>query len=381
MRKLIPVVLTLLALWGCGEQPRPRESVAAGAPLPVRVATAESVEWSAAYEATGTVRARTAAVLSSKVMGYVREVRFQTGETVAAGQPLIVLDARDLEAGYRQAEAALAEARSGLPEADNAVKAAQAQVDLATVTFRRMQALFEKKSISNQEFDEAQARLRVAQAGAEMAEARRHQFTAKIRQAEQALASAGIARGYAEIKAPFAGIVTERRVEPGNLAAPGAPLATLEQAGSYRLEVPVEESRLVAIHAGHPVAVRLDALDRSIQARVSEIVPTVDASSRAFLVKIDLPGAPRLRSGLYGRASFPVGSRRVLAIPAEALVEQGQVQSAFAVEDSVARNRLITAGERRQGWVEVLSGLRPGDRVVVSRPPALADGARVEVRP
>jgi RND family efflux transporter MFP subunit len=314
-------------------------------------------------------------------MGYVREVRFQAGDYVRAGQLLVVIEAKDLDAQRAQAEAGVREARGALPEVAGAVASAQANLDLAAQTFARMKDLFEKKSVSNQEFDEASARFKVARAGREMAIAKREQLQARIRQAEEAQRAAGVMLNYAGIKAPFAGTVTGKRVEPGVLATPGMPLATIEQAGVYRLETQVEESRIARMRVGQPVSVSIDSLDKTVAARVSEIVPAVDAASRAFLVKIDIPGVPQLRSGLFGRARFPLGARQVLAIPAAALVDRGQVQSVYVVEDGRARNRLVTTGARHEEQVEVLSGLNASEKVVNPAPLTITDGARVEVRP
>jgi RND family efflux transporter MFP subunit len=381
-RYLIPVLLLSLALTlSCGGEKPAAKPESTAAPIAVQTAAAATVAWPAVYEATGTVRARTASTLSSRVMGYVREVRFQAGDHVRAGQLLVVIEAKDLDAQRAQAEAGVREARGALPEVAGAVASAQANLDLATQTFARMKDLFEKKSVSNQEFDEASARFKVARAGREMAIAKREQLQARIRQAEEAQRAAGVMLNYAGIKAPFAGTVTGKRVEPGVLATPGMPLATIEQAGVYRLETQVEESRIARMRVGQPVSVSIDSLDKTVAARVSEIVPAVDAASRAFLVKIDIPGVPQLRSGLFGRARFPLGARQVLAIPAAALVDRGQVQSVYVVEDGRARNRLVTTGARHEEQVEVLSGLNASEKVVNPAPLTITDGARVEVRP
>jgi len=223
--------------------------------------------------------------------------------------------------------------------------------------------------------------LKVAAASHEMAMAKREQLNSKIRQAEEALRAAEVMRSYAEIKAPFAGVVTEKRIDPGSLAAPGAPLLVIEQAGGYRLEAQVEESRAGSVRPGTPVKVTLEALSRTLDARVSEVVPAVDASSRAFTVKIDLPGLTGLRSGMFGRAEFPFGARELLTIPAAAVQEQGQVRMVLVSDNGVARNRMVTLGQRSGDSVEVLSGLAAGERVIHPIPAGLADGARVEARP
>jgi RND family efflux transporter MFP subunit len=376
---LIPAVLLLA---GCGGK-APEQGAAGNSSAPVTVTafTVSQEDWPAVYEASGTVRALTTSVISSKVMGYVREVKVQAGDRVHAGQPLIVLDSRDLEAGYRQADAALAEARSAMLEADNGISAAQANLDLAQVTFGRMKELFDKRSISNQEFDEVSARLKVAKANHEMALSKRTQLQSKIAQAEQGRKSAEVMRSYAEIASPFAGAVTGKTVEPGNLAAPGAPLLTIEREGAYRLEVSVEESRLAGMRTGQPVTVSLDALGRTIEGRISEIVPAIDAASRGFTVKIDLPALRELRSGLFGRARFTLGRRQVLAAPAAAIQERGQLASVLVADGGIARTRLVTLGQKSGDRVEILSGLNPGEKIVFPAPAGVSDGIRVEVRP
>jgi RND family efflux transporter MFP subunit len=314
-------------------------------------------------------------------MASVLAVRVQPGDRVREGDVLVTLDARDLEANYKRAEAGREEARGAQIEADQALAAAKAQLDLANATFARMQELSDKKSISNQEYDEATARHKSAEAAYKMAAAKGAQVRARIAQAEQEVQSAGIMRGYAEIRAPFAGVVTARTVEPGSMATPGAPLLTVEREGAYRLEAAVEESRVKSIHAGQPVAVSLEALDRTIDARVSEIVPAVDAASRAYAVKIDLPGIAELRSGMFGRALFSSGTRTVLAVPAATVTERGQLQSVMVADGGYAHTRIVTVGQKSGDKVEVLSGLSAGEKAICPAPPGLADGARVEARP
>jgi membrane fusion protein, multidrug efflux system len=243
-----------------------------------------------------------------------------------------------------------------------------------------MEDLASKKSISGQEFDEASARLKVAQATYEMARAKRNQLDSKLAQLEQEIAAARIMRDYTRIAAPFTGVITAKSVEPGSLAAPGTPLLTIEGEGAYRLEASVEESKLPFVRAGQNVEVQLEALDRRLSAHVSEIVPAVDATSRAYIVKIDLPAIANLRSGMFGRAWFPMGTRGVLSAPKAAVIERGQLESVFVVEDGLARTRLVTTGKQGPNAIEVLSGLSEGENVISPVPTGLVDGARVEVR-
>lgn len=378
--KFLWLIPFALGLAGCSESPREARSAYQTPPVSVSVVTVAEQQVPLIYEATGTVRARTSAVIAARLLGYVREVKVQAGDRVQAGQLLVTLDARDLDVNSRKAEAGLEEVRSSIPEADSAVAGAKSNLDLAQITFHRMQELWNKTSISHQEFDEASAKLKAAQSSYEMARARRAQLDAQAARVQQDIRATEVARSYAEITAPFAGVVTAKSVDPGTLAVPGAPLLTIEREGAYRLEASVDESHLAAIRVGQPVSVKLDGVDRTLDARVSEIVPTVDAASRSYTVKIDLPTVPALRSGAFGRASFSLGSRSPLTIPAGAVTERGQLQSVAVAENGVAHTRLITIGQKVKDQVEVLSGLSAGEKVIFPVPPGLSDGAAVEVR-
>lgn len=377
---LLPLAPAALLLSGCGSHAPEKKAAAQGPVVPVSLHQVQPATVAEVYEATGTVRARSTSVLSARIMGYIRSVNAQAGDSVRAGQTVAAIDAKEIDDAVAQSRAAVTEARAAVPEVDNAIAAAKAQLDLASSTLKRMKSLYDQKSITSQEFDEVQARHRMAEANHRMAQAKREQLNAKIAQAESGLAQASVNKAYTEVKAPFAGIVTERKAEPGMLAAPGMPILVIEQAGAYRLEAAVEESRIAAVKPGSKVQVRLDALGRDIEARVSEIVPALDPVSRTFTARIDLPASPLIRSGLFGRALFPAGEKQALAVPASAIRQQGQVQSVFVADNGTARARLVKTGSTLATGVEILSGLMPGDRVVANPPSTLTDGSKIEVR-
>jgi len=378
--RFLALVGAALALAACGGKEPEKRSESKSAPVAVRTVPAARVDWSDGIEASGTVRARQTGTVASRLMAYVREVRVRAGDTVGAGQVVVTLDAKEMDAAVRQAEAMGVEAKNAQAEVTQAIAAAQAQLELARVTHKRMTDLFNRKSVTQQELDEATARLRMAEAQLSGANAKRNQVDARIQQASEATQSAKIQRGYLEIRAPFAGRVMERLVEPGNLAAPGQPLLTVEQAGAYRLEVPVEESLLGSVRLGDRVPVFLESLEKELDARVVEIVPSVDALSRSFTVKLDLPGVANLRTGMFGKARFPRGMRKALVVPSAAIREEGSLRYLMTVAGGRARLRMVTLGGAREGSVEVMSGLTDGEQVVSPLAPALTDGAAVEVR-
>lgn len=379
--RILPV-LTLAALAACGGAP-PAETETTPR-TPVRVETEQlAVETAPRPVAlTGVVRARRQATIAAQVMGAVRRVAVEEGQRVSAGQALIELDDQRFDSGVAAAQAMREEADAAIAAGQQAVSAAEAQLELATVTHERYQTLLSKKSASQQEYDVAQTGLKAAQASVEQARASTAQAEAKRAQADAQLASAETMLGYGRISAPMAGIVTERHVDPGDLASPGMPLLEIEQTGDYQLEAAVPESLISTLRVGQQVGVAIAALGESgpTEGRIAQIDPAADAASRTFMVKTSLRSSAGLRSGLYGQLLAPGGDRSGLSVPASAVVSRGQIQSVFTVEDGTARMRLVTLGELADGRYDVLSGLSAGDRVVLD-PAAVSDGSPVEERP
>jgi RND family efflux transporter MFP subunit len=248
------------------------------------------------------------------------------------------------------------------------------------VTHRRFEDLLAKTSVSQQEFDESSARLASAEAAVEIAASRRRQADARRSQVEAEVSAARVALGHATLTAPFAGLITERRADPGSLTTPGTPLLAVEREGNLRLEASIDESRLGLVRVGESLAVEIEGLNRTVRGRVAEIVPSVDSATRSVAVKIDMPFVSGLRAGMFARALFDTDKRATVLVPQSAIVQRGQIRSVYVVEAGAARLRFVTLGEQRDDLCEVLSGLKPGEKVVVPPPALLADGGRVAIR-
>ncbi len=375
-----------VAVAACSPEARPAAAPALTADAHVAVVRVDDV--ARPFEAGGTVRARNTATIVSRIVADVREVRVTPGDRVRAGQPLVVLDARDLIAQRARAEATLSSAEQGIVLAAADRQAADAALALATATHRRMAELRAKNSATPNELDEAVAGLEAAQARARAAAAREREATAGIEAARAAVEGARVSASYAILTAPFDGIVTEKLVEPGNMASPGTPLVTVEDTGAFRLEARVDESRAALIAPGSPAEVVLDsslaqaegagASPALLAGRVTEIARTLDPGSHAFLVKVALPPGVPVRSGMYGRARFAGPIHRGLSVPASSLVRRGQLTSVFVVDaEKTARMRLVDASDEVAGRVEVRSGLEAGERIVTDPSPLLVDGMKV----
>jgi RND family efflux transporter MFP subunit len=318
---------------------------------------------------TGTVHARETAVLSAQVMGRIQQVLVREGDSVRAGQTLVVLDDATLRAALEQAQA-------GLKAAQSAQTVAQTNASLATSTLNRYKQLESEKSVSPQEMDEVSQRAEAAEANLEAVRAQTDEARAQVNGARTML-------GYTRLAAPFSGIVTARMVDPGTMAAPGVPLIQVDQAGALQLQASVDESAIGAVHKGMKVQVTIDgAGSTSLTGTVAEIVPAADPSSHSFLVKIDLPSSTQLRAGMYGTAEFANGARQAILIPRSAVVMRGSLACAYVLDgQGIAQLRYLTLGAAQGNLIEVLSGISSGEKLVDAPSDRDLAGKRIEVQP
>jgi multidrug efflux pump subunit AcrA (membrane-fusion protein) len=392
-RKLIVSILLMLApvLMSCTA---PKESDRTSRPSITGVKTVVVATTSEPdlYEAVGTVRSRTTTVISARTTGRVTRVLVSEGDGVRAGQTLVEIDSRDAAVQIRHAEAGESEAKESLVALNQDITAAefgraaaQANRKLASSTFDRYRTLHDRRSVSDQEFDEVQAKLSAATAEVdranallESAKARRNQILARIDQAAAEKSGADLSMDYNRVVSPINGIVTVRSVEPGTIASPGIALLTVEDDKAYRLEAQVSDSMIGTIRKGNAVRIELEAATRSeIQGRISEIVPSADSSTRSTIVKIDLPSNASLRSGMFGRAFFASGDRSIISVPRSLVVQHGQLTSVYVLDEKIVRQRLIKLGKTLGDRVEVLSGLQNGDLLIVEPHESLMDGTEV----
>ena len=396
-RLIFFIIFLMLGPTACGEKEK-GESIQIPTVAGVRVEAVTLTPVEKGYEAVGTVRSRTTVVLSSRIVGTILAVHVREGDHVRTGQRLIEIDDRNAVAQLQKAQGGFQEARNALSEEERNIQAAQSAKDaadankkLAASTYKRYKVLFEKRSVSQQEFDQVEARYQTSLAEANRAEdilkslmARKEQVRARIKQAEAEVESARVSLGYGRISSPLSGIVTSKQAEVGALAAPGVPLLTLEDNRHYRLEAMVEESRVRRIRVGDPVKVRIEAVGLEWPGQVAEIVPETDPHTRSSIVKIDLPqkaglSGNILRSGLYGKAFFPLGKENAIAIPRKAVIERGELEQVYIVDsENIAHLRLIKTGKVYGDRVEVLAGIREGERIIVGGVEKVRDRARIE---
>jgi HlyD family secretion protein len=282
-------LLMSAAVAGCSAREAAGAPTDAAEPIAVTIAQVTMTDVARPIDAGGVGQARTTATITARILAPVREVRVSPGDRVRKGQTLIVLDGDDLAAAARAARSAAMAAEQGSKAAAAERLAAEAALTLARAYYDRIAGLQARRSATAQELDEATATLRSAEPRVAGAAARASQAASAVESARAAGDQASTTNSFTTIAAPFDGMVTEKMVEPGNMASPSIPLLRLEDTRGFRLEVRVDESRIGQIRNGASVPVFLGTGTTSIEGTVVEVSRAVDTDARAFLVKVALP--------------------------------------------------------------------------------------------
>ena len=308
-------------------------------PATVSAITVEPRTIDSVVTAAGALSSKNTSVLSSKVMGRVVHLSVQEGNHVDAGKLLMKIDSGEITAQALQAQAAYHN---------------------AMLQYDRIRSLYEAKASTQMEMDQATLGRENAQAGLQAAKAM---------------------ESYTLITAPISGQIVEKRINLGEMALPGQPLIKIEDNRNLRLEVTVKDMDILSIQPGKSVKVQIDAMPGiDINGTVSQVVQASDVRTHSFIVKIDIPARKGLITGMYGKAFFTIGKREAILIPKSAVVEMSGISGVYLVSaDRGAVFQMIQVGEMFGNFVEVVSGLKQGDRVISDKHLGITDGEKVVV--
>lgn len=286
--------------------------------------------------AVGTIRAVYEAVVASKILARVEEVRVKAGQEVQRGDVMVVLDKADL--------------KSRMDQARSAETAATAKYEQAEIDQGRLQRLRTREAVTQSELDLANTALRTAKA--------------ELQRARQAVEEARITEGYATVRAPISGRVIDKKINAGDTVSPGQVMVTMYDPSHMQMVVTVRESLALRLKVGQKLPARLDAIDFECLATVSEIVPEAQAESRSFQVKVTGPCPPEVYSGMFGRVFIPLEDEDILTVPSDAIRHVGQLDLVDVVEGNVVNRRAVQLGRALEDGREVLSGLKAGEKVL-----------------
>ncbi|MBO0331165.1 efflux RND transporter periplasmic adaptor subunit [[Muricauda] lutisoli] len=345
-----------LVLMGCGSDEKQtadnREAV------PVTVADVDMGDSSTILAGSGQVKAVNSATLSTRMMGYVESLPVKIGQKVNKGDLLISINNVDLRAKKAQVEASITEAQVAF---NNAKK-----------DYERFQNLFNENSASQKELDDMTARYEMAKARLEAANQMKNEVNSQF--------------AYANIRAPFSGVVTNTYIDEGDMANPGVPLVSVESPGGFEVVAKVAENNISGIAVGTKAHVLVKALDTTITGKVSELSVSAQHTGGQYLMKVLLDRTEaEILSGMYVTVRLEAEDqgegRTVVTVPSKALVHKGQLTGVYTLgQDNVALLRWLRLGENYGEEVEVLSGLSKGDQYIVSAEGKLYNGAKVTIQ-
>ena len=328
--------------------------------------------------------------LHAKVAGYVKKIYVDVGDRVKEGQLLAVLEIPEMKDDLTRAAAAQRRSMAEVERARDELVRSQSSHEASHLSYARLASVIKLRPnlVAQQEIDEALARDRVSEA--------------QIASAKEALAAAeqGVQvasadeekvktlAAYSRITAPFGGVITKRYADTGAMIQAGTasqtqtmPVARLSADQLLRLVLPAPESVVPRIHVGEPVTVNVHSLNRSYEGRVARFSGKIDIGTRTMETEIDVPNPGFvLKPGMYAEAALTL-DRRVdaLAVPVQALNVNGQSTTVFLVSpENKIEERPVTLGIETPNRVEILSGIKENDLVVVGSRSQLKAGQRVE---
>jgi membrane fusion protein (multidrug efflux system) len=343
-----------LMLQACGQEKS--ASIPAVLRPPVMVETSQLRDVEDRIRATGQLTAKAKATIAAQVKGQVTEIQVSEGEAVEAGAVLLVIDPERRQLEVANAQAKLAES--------------QAELAVAKRNYDRTKRLSKGNVASEARLDEDRTRESLARSVAAGAEAR-----------------LGLARRALEdstVRAPFSGLIARRHVSVGEYLSIGSALFDLVALDPIEVEFTLAEIDSSKVELGHPVEISIAPYpDETFVATVSMISPTIDPRTRTLRVKAELPNPDgRIRPGLFAHTDLGVSERNdVIVVPNDAVVQRADGAVIFRLDDSGRAERLLVeTGVQLEGWVEISSGLSPGDVVVVRGQSRIDDGVAVSVR-
>ncbi|MDD1623021.1 MAG: efflux RND transporter periplasmic adaptor subunit [Methylococcaceae bacterium] len=337
---LLLVILFALGILGGESKTEPGTTAIGGQTIPAGAQTLKVGSQSAtnAMSWQGTVHSRLAVKIAPKLNARIVEIPVHPGDRLKKGDVIAKLDDRDLRAAYNAASAAQA--------------AAQAQAAQANAEEKRIIDLYDKQAATRQNYDAVLAQAQAARAMANQAASSAQQ--SKVMLGENVL------------YAPFDGVVGERLQEPGDMGMPNQAIVGFHKPDDLRLEAAIASHCAAGVKLGMPVTVRIDAIHQSLNGTVDEITPEIDPQTRSQQIKVKLPPTDGLQHGQFGWLELGCQAKQqALLIPASAIVNYGQLQTVKVVEGQQLHTLHIRTGKRYGDQLEVLSGLREGETILI----------------
>ncbi|ADL70024.1 efflux transporter, RND family, MFP subunit [Thermoanaerobacterium thermosaccharolyticum DSM 571] len=378
--------------------------------IPVKVMAASSGKLNSTIVVNGSLTPNKYADVSSKLAGQVIAVNADVGDKVKAGQLLVQIDTKELKAQLQQADASIAMANKQAEAAKVSIQAAQQNVEAAEIkvnsakvslddaqkNYDRVKSLYDAGAASQSQLDAADTQLKQAQnqynAALNQYESAKTQVNnaqkqyeiytgPALQQAEAAKNVVQVQMTNSDIYAPLDGIVTNRNIQPGELATAGTPLLTIAETSTLKIEGTINEDIVPLLRVGQKVPVVIDAFpDKQFQGVISQIGPVATTTGQIFPIEIAVTNPGELKPGMTAKAMLSLTGYEGIVVPVSALRYESGKTYVFTIDNKgIARKRVVTLGLQNEKYVTILEGLSAGERVAVTNVNALYDKAAVTI--
>jgi len=330
--------------------------------------------------------------LHAKEAGYVKKIYVDVGDHVHTGQLLAVLEIPELQDEINRANSEVSHAQDEITRAQADERRAESAHEVAHLAYERLAGVVKNRPdlVAQQEVDDAAGKDRQAEAQVDTAKAALSAAKQQLNTARASLQKTQTLFAYAEIRAPFEGVITKRYADTGTMLAAGTssekqaiPLVQLSQNGLLRLTIPVPESAVSFIHIGSPATIRIPELKREISGKVTRFAAAVNSETRTMDTEIDVPNPKfELVPGMYANVSLVLEQQPdALTVPVEGVVREGDSATALVVNPAgEIEQRQVKLGLESASRFQVLSGLRENELVIVGGRSQLHPGEKVQTK-
>jgi len=355
MKQLVKVLsLTVLAsamgLVGCTQEDNHEAKVESQQTISANIATVELGTVPMLAVVPGAVVSDQKAEISSRLIGYIKDLNVKVGQKVKRGELLFSIDSTDVKSQITQANAGYQQALAALED--------------AKLDFDRFTKLYKEDSVSKQQFDKVRLQYSVSQEN--------------LAAAKSGLDQAKSQLSYANVRAPFTGVIVEKMANAGALASPGQPIVVIENLQSISVQTEVAGELFAVLRAGDAAEVLIDGQAEALKGVIYTLVSAANPKTRTHTVKLSLPAINNVNSGTFARVSFKRGERLTMMVPSSAIVERAGISGVFVVKDGSAYFSMVRPGMRMDGQTEIQAGLNLGERIVIDNNQSLLNGDIVE---
>lgn len=346
----LPLLASLAVLAGCSGEEAPQSKAEMHQTIEAPVTRVELGTVPMRAVVPGTIVSDQKAQISSRLIGYIKDLNVKVGQEVKRGELLFSIDSSDI--------------KSQISQANSGYQQAIAALDDAKLDYDRFTKLFKEDSVSKQQYDKVKLQYSVAQEN--------------LSAAKSALDQAKSQLNYANVRAPFDGVVVEKLADAGALASPGQPIVVVENLQSISVQTEVAGELFAVLRAGDEAIVTIDAQPEPLVGTIYTLVSAANPKTRSHTVKLSLPAISNVNTGTFARVSFKRGERQTILVPQSAVIDRAGIEGVFVVREGKAYFAMVRTGMEMDGKVEIQSGLELGEMIVTDNNRSLLNGDTVK---